>query len=168
MGIGAAFVVPVGMHKGDKYLYFGVEKKTNEVSAFGGKREQKESVEECAVRELHEESHGVFIKDKTLLKKLHNKTKHGVLEATVHNVTKVFFVPVKPNGNPIKRFDKENNKKGLKHYQKEMTKVVAMKAQDVTKIVQTTMPQTPMYMQGHVVRPLIANALRTAVANKFF
>ncbi len=167
MSIGAAFVIPVGMHNGSKYLYFGVEKSTGEVSPFGGKREKKESVIKCAVRELHEESHGIFIKDKTIKKKLKDQAAHKVHEVVMHNVTKVFFVPVKPNGNPMKRFQKENNKKGLKHHQKEMTQVIAMKAQDAIRLIQSSKPGTALNIQGHPVRPLLAGALRAAVNGNF-
>jgi hypothetical protein len=167
MAIGAAFVVPVGYHNGSKYLYFGVERNTKEASAFGGKRDKNETVHRCAIRELREESHGVFIKDKTAAKKLGNQTKHHVHAVKIHNVTMGYFLPVKPHGNPIKRFAAENSKKGLPKHKKEMTKVLAVKAQDVIKMVNTTAPGAQMSIQGHKVRPLLGSMLRQAVNAKY-
>ncbi|MBS0654483.1 MAG: hypothetical protein JSR46_01790 [Verrucomicrobia bacterium] len=160
-----AFVIPVGKYHNTKHLYFGVER-NGEVSAFGGKRDRHESIHKCAIRELHEESHDVFAKGKTIKKMLNDQGKYHVNKIDMHNTSVTYFVPLKIKGNPMADFQKANSKKGLKHYQKEMTEVIAIKADDVITLVNSTQ-QGQMTIQGHKVRPLLEGVLRRAVQQNF-
>lgn len=163
MSFTGAFIIPKGNYHGTNYLYFGIEKNTKEVSAFGGKRDKKESIQKCALRELREESHGVFAKDSTIKKCLANQAKYQVHKVDTRNTCTTYFVTVKPKGNPMDKFDKLNSQKGLKHHQKEMVKIIAIKAEDVIRQVNNTPRGAPMTLNGYPVRSLLNSVLREGV-----
>lgn len=160
-----AFVIPTAMYKGQKYLYFGIEKNSKEVSAFGGKRDKNEKIQKTAVRELREESHGVFAKDKTIKTKLADQQKYHVHKIDTHNTCVSYLVPVEPKGSPMERFAKANQKSGLKRHQREMIKVIAVKASDI--IQQVNAHSGNLQFHGHPSRALLNSVLREAVAKNY-
>ncbi|MDB6081022.1 MAG: hypothetical protein JWO53_294, partial [Chlamydiia bacterium] len=124
--IGAAGVLPKATYQGDEYYYFGVDKR-NEITTFCGKKDKGEKNRACAAREFMEESLGAIASEKKI-KKILEKSK-GVLR--IENLAAkqiTYIVNLKLKENPMEKFDKKIKKKGLKKHQKEMEKIIAMKA----------------------------------------
>lgn len=163
MKFSGAFIIPKASYNGEKYLYFGVERSTGEVSAFGGKRDSHESIHKCARREFQEESLGVFERDATIKMKLANQGKYKVEKVDKDNTCVTYFVPLELKNNPIKAFSDKSKTSGLKHHQKEMTKIIAVKAKDVINMVKASAGNPMPTLQGHKVRPLLQYVLREGV-----
>jgi hypothetical protein len=165
MSFSGAFIIPVAYYKGEKYFYFGVEK-NGEVSAFGGKRD-KETIQECAVREFKEESLGVFAKAKIIEEKLKHQAKHGVKKIDKFpSVT--YFVPMEKlkYKNPIKEFATKRANPKLKRSQREMSEVIAVKASEVTR--QINLNARVMTFLGHNTRPLLRSVLQMGKSQGIF
>lgn len=159
-----AFIIPKAAYKGENYLYFGIERSTGEVSAFGGKRNsQQESIHKCARREFQEESLGVFARDATIKMKLADQRKYKVEKVDKDDTCVTYFMPLELKNNPIKAFSDKIKTRGLKHHQKEMTKIIAVKAKDVINMVKASAGNPMPTLQGHKVRPLLQYVLREGV-----
>lgn len=62
----------------------------------------------------------------------------------------------------IKKFDSRRSSSKLKSVQKEMTKIIAVKASDIKRVVSAT--PTSIAFQGHLARGQLAKTLQQAVA----
>lgn len=161
MSFNGAFIIPTSNFNGQKYFYFGLER-NGEVSAFGGKRDIKENIQNCAVREFEEETLGVFCKGKKITPMLKDQKKHGVAKVDKYpSVT--YFVPLKVKNNPMRDFARKRKSPKLKRHQKEMSEIIAVKASEV--INQLANHPHAITFQGHKARPLLASVLKIAQAN---
>lgn len=161
-GFTGGFVIPTTRSKGSDYYFFGLEK-NGKLSGFGGRRNSGEKLRATAVRELHEESLGVFCKRKELTHKMRDLAANKITKVDTFPST-TYIVPLKlKKKRVIKKFDKRRSSPTLKKVQKEMTKIIAVKASEIRAVVHAN-PHN-IGFQGHRARGLLAKTLQTAVAS---
>ena len=152
----SAAIIPSAFYKGEKYYYFGIE--NNEVSAFGGKLEPKETFKMCAGREFLEESLGVFA-DKNKIEKIFKKHKFTeVKNITPKHKHTTYIVPINKNRNFIKLFADARKDKTLTACQKEMSEIIAVKADALKSAIITN----KYVFKGHKMRPCVISTLKIA------
>ena len=150
-------VLPSAKYNGEKYFYFGLEM-SGKLSTFGGLKEVGETHEKCALREFAEESLEVFATAKKAQKIFKNKQFEQINNTSPSHQNVTYLVRLKKTKKFDKLFSEALKNPNLTACQKEMQKIVAVRAKTLKK----GLKEGNFVFQGYPLRPCVIATLQIA------
>lgn len=154
----------------DKNYWLALEK-SGSIGIPGGKREKNESIQDCALRETHEETLDAIRSRKTFTKILKYSNPKKVRQVQLNEtsrsngqkwafVTYIIRTKLKPNHDPVKTFGKRRAKKGLSKKNKELQKLIPVSRSVLVQALQSKSPS----IQGYPLRFCAVRSLKLALS----